>query len=76
MTSRAVRETYVSNLVSFRVKTTKLLRFYGSRQKDEIAGNANRESDGTGQWRPLHSAELIRAINGHENRGHQLSLQN
>ena len=43
-----MRETYVSNLVSFRVKTTKLRPFYGSRQKDEIAGNGNREKDGQG----------------------------
>ena len=48
MTSRTVRETYVSNLVSFRVKTTKLRRFYGSREKDEIVGNGNREKDGQG----------------------------
>ena len=48
MTSRAVRETYVLNLVSFRVKTTKLRQFYGSREKDEIAENGNREKDKQG----------------------------
>ena len=34
--------------MSFRVKTTKLRPFYGSRQKDEVVGNENREKDGQG----------------------------
>ena len=58
MTSRAVRETYVSNLVSFRVKTTKLWRFYDSREKDEIVGNENREKE-KGGWRQKIQSQLI-----------------
>ena len=44
-TSRVVRETHISNLVSFYAKTTKLWLFYGSRLKDEITENTNREKD-------------------------------
>ena len=48
-----MRETYISNLVSFRAKTTKLWLFYGSQQKDEIARNENREKDEKGEMAPF-----------------------
>ena len=47
-TSRAMRETYITNLRSFQAKTTKLWRFYGSREKDKITENGNREKDKEG----------------------------
>ena len=41
-TSRVVQGTYILNLVSFRARTKMLSRFYDSRLKDEIVGNAKR----------------------------------
>ena len=39
--------------MSFQAKTTNLWQFYGSRQKDEIAGNANQEKDEKGEMVPI-----------------------
>ena len=58
---KTIRETYVSNLDSFRTKTRKLLQFYNFRQKDEIAGNTNRGKYGA-EVAPIISQDSARNL--------------